>query len=728
MNILIFNKILLILILFSLSFSFAQNNNETYKEVQVKSKIKIQEERTEFIKNGQSTEVLDDEDLNKNNPAFIEQSLGTMAGVQVDKRTMLGGQRIVIRGYGNDQKFNNWGIKAYLDGMPITNSDGTTNLDNIDFSVINNIEVIKGPAATEYGGGVGGVVRFYTKNSDTIGFQLEQKITVGSYKLFQSQTKADYVTENTSTTLNLGHIETNGYRPHGSSLKNFLTLYSTIKLNEKNKLSIYANHNYSKDQVSGQISYAEYYAGIDNGNPAYIKKNARNEFTSDRFGVNYNVNIKPNLFLNSILFYSNLNAKRVAAGADENYTNQNFGLRSTIDWKKKIASNWFLESSLGTELQQTQTLLSNYRFAGTDDANPLLTTGIANGSYYKSYNNQHSFFTINRITFLPYNLTLILGLSANKLHYKRNDLLAMPGLVAGYNKDISYNKSFNFVYTPHIALQKTYKNQIFNLSYSEGYNAPTASTAFISGINKTNDNLEAEKARMIDFSVQGLFFDTNFDYQFSIFNIDVENKLTQLNGKDPISGTAYTYWANTGNQRNKGLEVSIGYCWKPENSFFKKIEPFINYSNYNFKYTDFSTKIEGVISDFSDNKVVGIPNNKFTLGFDLNTKMGLYLNNTFNYFDDVYTDFANSNKVSGYSQLNSKLGYKFSLFKDKFLVDLFFAGNNLTNEINYTFLFLGNNSNDSDIGSGYPKGVATDVNPGPNKAYFFSGASLKYHF
>jgi iron complex outermembrane receptor protein len=53
-------------------------------------------------------------------------------------------------------------------------------------------------------------------------------------------------------------------------------------------------------------------------------------------------------------------------------------------------------------------------------------------------------------------------------------------------------------------------------------------------------------------------------------------------------------------------------------------------------------------------------------------------------------------------------------------------GNNLTNQINYTFLFLGNNINDSDKGSNYSD--PTDVNPGPNTSYFFYGVNLKYRF
>ena len=52
------------------------------------------------------------------------------------------------------------------------------------------------------------------------------------------------------------------------------------------------------------------------------------------------------------------------------------------------------------------------------------------------------------------------------------------------------------VATPHFGqVQKRWKNQIFNLSYSEGYNAPTVST-FVSGgtINNRNDDLEVGKA------------------------------------------------------------------------------------------------------------------------------------------------------------------------------------------------------------------------------------------
>ena len=716
------------------SFAKAQNADSAFSksipEVTVKGRTKTIKERAEFKRHGQTTEVLTQEELNRTNPAFIEQSLNTMAGVQVDKRTQLGGQRIVIRGYGNDQKFNNWGVKAYYNGIPITTADGVTVLDDIDFATVNNIEVIKGPATTMYGGGVGGVARFYLKNTDHQGVTLNQTFNAGSFGLMQSNSKIEIVNDRTNISVSYGYIGSDGYRPHGSSQKNFLNVFGEMFISPKQKVTIFASNNHSLEQVSGQISYADYYAGIDKGNPAYIKKDARNDFTTNRFGIANSYQFTNNFRNTTSLFYANSDYIRVAAGALENSMNPNYGIRSEFNLKNKLNEDLLNDLNFGLELQQSKSLLSNYRFTGTNDTVVLQVQDFSKGSYFRTTNNQSSYFVHDRLTYKPFDLSLIVGLSSNSLNYKRTDLLALPGLLstASYGKDLSFSNSFSPTLNPHIALQKTYKNQIFNVSYSKGFNAPTSATSFIGGINKVNNSLLAERAGMLDISAQGLLFDTKFDYQISWFAMNITNKLTQLSGKDPVSGTAYTYWANTGNQSNTGLEASLGYIFRPKHkSFISKIEPFVSLSNYNFTYSDFKTKTGGAIVDYTDNKVVGVPQLKYTIGLDVKTTLGFYMNNTFNSIGDVYTDFANTNKVKGYTLLNSKIGFKKSFMDNHFDVDVYLAGNNLTNQINYTFLFLGNNINDSDPGNGYPAGVTTDVNPGASKAWYYGGVSLMYH-
>lgn len=708
-----------------------QDSINQLKNITINARPKIVKEQSEFKRHGQFTELLTSQELNRNNPAFLEQSLGVMAGVQVDKRTQVGGQRIVIRGYGNDQKFNNWGIKAYYNQIPLTNAEGVTILDDVDFSVVDNIEVVKGPASTMYGAGVGGVVRFYLKNCDEKGISLTQNTTTGSFNLIQTNTRLDYVTDNASMFVNFGHLQSDGYRPNGQSLKNFVTYKADFKFSEKQTVSVFLSHNFSHEGISGQIPYSYYYTNNDPGNDAYLKKNAHLNMQSSRFGVTNNYKFSNKFKSSTVLFYSGTESERVVAGAYEQFSSPNYGIRSVFTKTNDFSNTIENVLDFGTEIQQCKSLISNFRFTG-DLNNPLSVSPIAPGNYFKYTTNQQSVFVHDRINFKKYDLAVILGLSANHIDYDRIDLLALPGLIIGNTKNTSFSKSFATSYNPHVAVQKTFKDQIFNLSYSEGYNAPTASTSFIAALNKTNDDLVAEKAKMVEVSAQGLLFNTRLDYQVSLFNMNIENKLTQLSAANPAGGS-YTYTANTGNQLNKGLEASIGYVYEMKsNPIISKVTSFVNFSYYDFKYTDFSTKISsvssGALTDYSNNKVVGVPKQKYSVGLDLQSPKGIYINTTFNYLSEVYSDFANTNSVNGFGLLNAKLGYKLTTNNKKISLDFFFAGNNLTNQTNYTFLFLGGNINDFDPGNGFPTGMAADVNPGFSKAYFWNGINVKYHF
>ncbi len=704
----------------------AQENEKTIDEVEVYVKAKLTKEREEFKKHAQSTEIISEYDINRNNPSFIEQSLGTMAGVQVERRTQLGGQRIIIRGYGNDQKFNNWGTKMYWNNIPLTGADGVTVLDDINFGLINHIDVIKGPAATLYGGGSGGAIRFYTKPETQKGTSITEQFNTGSFGLFQTSTSATNVGENHSITANFTHLGSDGYRPHGKSIKNFYTINGEFKLNDKQKITLLASHGNSLEQVSGQISYADYYNGIDDGNFAYIRRGAKTKFVTSRVGVGHVWNITKNFSNSTTLFYTGTTSDRIAAGAFETYSAPNYGLRSVFnlnqDW-----GNFSSNTEFGVEMQQSSSLISNYRFKSVNINQEPVLRPMYDGSYFKYLNNQSNYFAVEKLKYKPWDVMFLAGISFNQISYNRNDLFAVPGLfvINGtnyYNKNLSFDKKFDLVGTPHFALQKTWKDQIFNLSYSEGYNAPTSATAFITGINVANDDLLPERAKMWDFSVQGILGKTNIDYQFSLFNINIKDKLTQSRGTS--GNQTYTYWTNTGDQTNKGVELSIGYAYKPNNSFLTKIQPFVNYAYSDFKYSSLS--INTTDHTFGGNKVVGIPKHRVAMGLDFSTKIGLYLQNTYSYMGTVYTDFENKTKVKSFALLNSKIGYKHSF--GKFDADIFVIGNNLTNQINYSFLFYGNSINDSDLDNQYLGTASTDVNPGPDKAYYLTGFNLKYNF
>lgn len=112
------------------------------------------------------------------------------------------------------------------------------------------------------------------------------------------------------------------------------------------------------------------------------------------------------------------------------------------------------------------------------------------------------------------------GVNANAVNYDSKDLFAFTNLVPGKPTDLSCAKKFKTAFTPHFAIQKQWRQQIFSLRYSEGYNALTASSTFIGGnANKVNDDLFPEKAKLWNFSTHGLLFNTKVNYQISAFRI-----------------------------------------------------------------------------------------------------------------------------------------------------------------------------------------------------------------
>lgn len=91
----------------------------------------------------QSVGVLTGRDLNRSNGIHLMNTINLIPGVRMEMRTTTAGTRIVIRGYGNQTNFNGIGYKAYYNDIPLTDADGSTIMDDIDFTTLGRIEVLK---------------------------------------------------------------------------------------------------------------------------------------------------------------------------------------------------------------------------------------------------------------------------------------------------------------------------------------------------------------------------------------------------------------------------------------------------------------------------------------------------------------------------------------------------------------------------------------------------------
>lgn len=201
-----------------------------------------------------------------------------------------------------------------------------TFLDDVNFGLINSIEVIKGPSASFYGGGLGGAVIFSINSETKKENSISEQFNTGSFGLFQSSTSATRFGDNHYIMDNYGHIGSDGYRPHGKSIKNFYNINGEFKLNPNQNITLLATHGNSLEQVSGQISYDDYYKVIDNGNFAYIGRGAKTKFVTSRVSIGHIWQITPALKNNTTVFYTGTTGDRIAVGAYETTSFSNYGL------------------------------------------------------------------------------------------------------------------------------------------------------------------------------------------------------------------------------------------------------------------------------------------------------------------------------------------------------------------------------------------------------------------
>jgi iron complex outermembrane receptor protein len=112
-----------------------------------------------------SVTVVDSTTLSRTSTVSLTEALRTVPGVIAGN--LFGGDdvRLSIRGSGARGGFGVRGVGLLLDGVPITEPDGQTRLDQLDLGAARSIEVVRGPGSAMYGGAAsGGVVNVITRS------------------------------------------------------------------------------------------------------------------------------------------------------------------------------------------------------------------------------------------------------------------------------------------------------------------------------------------------------------------------------------------------------------------------------------------------------------------------------------------------------------------------------------------------------------------------------------
>ncbi len=665
---------------------------------------------------------LDTKELKRGTGLYLDDAINAnVPGVTMQRRAVSSGQQFNIRGYGNgvgfrgaSNNFDGQGYKVYLNNIPITDAEGITQLDDIDFSSIGEIEVVKGPAGSTYGLAIAGAVNLQTTMPSPGKVSLGQSVIAGRYGLLRLTSQLQVGGERASLLLNYGHQVSDGYMSHTDSQKDFVNAMVQFKPSARQYISTYFGYSNSYDERGGELSVEQYEAKDYTGNGRYIKNNAHSEVVSFRAGLSHSYVFNNWLSNTSTIFGSGANTNSSSAGGWTDKDPLNYGLRTSFDFNFNLGSNLRLTGLAGAELQEQRAAVMGFGMV----ENPVDPQGyniIGNARSNQFARSATSTFFTEWQLHLPADFTVTAGLGLSTMTIDLEDRLYNPES----ERTRKVSADYKDLYSPRIAINKIFNDNIsVYASYSKAYNAPVSGNIVIATTGDLNTGLVPEVGNQFEIGSKGNFFGNKLNYQFAIFNAIFKDKFTSVAVPLDQNTTAYTYIANGGKQDHRGVELLAKYtAYESAAGFFSTVSPFANASYSHFRYEDYqyeSLDSEGnsVTVDYSGNAVAGVSPWVVNAGIDFTTNPGLYGNVNYSFRDAMPFTSDGVNRTDTYQLLNAKLGYRTRF--NQFDLDIFAGADNLTGTQYYYMVFL-NQLPDAYL-------------PAPYEVQYYAGASLKYNF
>jgi iron complex outermembrane receptor protein len=681
-------------------------------------------------------------ELKRNTGLYLDDAInGNVPGVTMNRRAVGSGQQFNIRGYGNGARgtrgvssnFDGQGYKVYLNGIPITDAEGITTMDDIDFGSIGNVEVVKGPSGTLYGLAIAGVVNLKTITPEKGKTSIGQDVLIGNYGLQRYTTHFAMAKERSSLLVNYGHQESSGYVIHNASQKDFVNIMGEFQPNNKQIISAYFGYSKSYDQRNGELTFSQYNNDDFSGNINYIKNDAHSELISFRVGFSHTYNFTENISNTTTVFGTGITNNASSAGGWTDRNAVNYGLRSIFSTKFIVGKGITLSGLTGveTQYQNGQTLGYNTKQSPYDNQTSPTNPWVYGRPYFiingNTSNNATETGTTSIFTewtlALPNDLSITAGIGISNMKINLDDRFS-PVTVT---KPSHYRATYNQLFSPHIAINKVFSKQ-FSLyaSYSKGYKAPVSSYFYIvtpSNVppitGRVNSSLNPEIGNQYEVGTKGALLNGKLFYQLAVFRAIFSNKFTTIAVPYDNTTTLYSFMVNGGKQDDKGIEALLKYTvYESTTGFFRSISPFANLTYSDFKYNDFEfhTIIGGTKDstiDYSNKAVAGVSKVVANMGIDFETSYGIYGNMNYMYKGGMPITSDGLLNADAYSLVNAKIGVHRSL-STHLNLDIYFGVNNITNTKHPIMVFI------NQIPDAY---VA-----GPRYANYYGGLNLKYNF
>ncbi len=576
-------------------------------------------------------------------PVNFQDAIDFSAGLWItNSENQAQDNRMSIRGFGSRSAFGIRGVKIILDGIPLTTPDGQSQVDNIPFELIENIEVLKSLSSTRYGNASGGVV---TINTFSV---LTEKISVGTStgNYGHKVNQGTYSTSkgNSSTIINVSQQESDGYRDHSSYLNKSLFFNHARKTQNMNlKFNIlYFDSPYAFDP--GGLTIESVDENRSQARDRNVLYNSQESVKQLQTGLVLDWNTKIGQ-VNSNIYYSDRDFVGLLPFTYGGYVELNRDF-SGAEFSLKNRSKNF-EWMIGTSIQNQ-----------TDDRRRFENNEGEKGG--KTLDQIESFKSLGAFALGSYNkskYSIQAGLRYDKHEISSDDYMIDIGIDQQY---IDYSKSLSAV-SPNLGfIYNLNKNSELYINYGYAYETPSLSE-LSANPNGTGFNEDLSPMTSSGFDLGFRKQSQDLSYSLTAFYIDTKDEIVryELQGFEGMN-----FYRNIGTSKRVGAEIEASYnLGKP--GIFK-----VSYTQARYEFEN-----QGLSGNLA-----GIPKSNFILEWLYGYK-NYDLKVDLKYVNSMFADNSNEVKVPSYLLSNIALRKKIN-FKG-FLLDVGLHVRNLFDEKYY---------------------------------------------
>lgn len=592
---------------------------------------------------------LSNTDLQTFNGFGLDEALSRVPGVIAKSRFGTSDVQLLIRGFGargagdRSNSGTSRGVRVLIDGLPETEPDGRTALDQVDISTAEGIEVVRSNASSAWGNASGGIVNILTAPLGATAPVLEFQPVFGAFGLNRYVAKASMPIQGGAAWVNFSNTTFEGWRKHSSARRALVNAGVVGKVGEDTRVGMYFTGTNNLIHVPGPLTQAQVDADPRQANATYAARDERRYNRSGRLGVTIEHMIDPTTSISSMLYVNPKYLQRSERNTYRDFTRYHFG-GNLIARKDLNTTNTRSRLMAGVDEAYQDGAILFYNLSATNGRGPTLSDNKGEGAQNFGVFAQDELSIKNR-------LTLLLGARYDRLSYNYRSFLANPP-VRSDSRDFSRVSPklgaswlFNSTHSVYANMGGGIEIPAGNETDPTPGSAPALLNPLLDPILSTTYEVGFKRVPTL-IGNSGV----SFNYDVALYDIEIDNEIVPYNGG--------RYYLTAAEARRQGAEFGLGASMRA--GLFANAAVTVSKNRYRNYVVDSAvifptdpTKA-GKKADYSDNEVVGVPGAvaNVEVGTSIPGFRALRVKGGVEHFSDYFADDANKVRVPGYTLIN----------------------------------------------------------------------------